>query len=158
MDETRMLSKHFSYEEGTVSQEAERAGINNTPSIAVLRKMEFTASELEKIKLVPLRGSPVLVNSFFRCLELNRLIGSKDTSQHVLGEAVDFVSPKFGTPAAICKAIIASGVSFDQLILEHTWVHISFKNPSSTNRNQVLSLLQNKQYASGLTDKLGNKL
>lgn len=37
-------------------------------------------------------GRPILVNSGFRCLKYNRKIGSKDTSQHVLGTAADIVT------------------------------------------------------------------
>lgn len=34
---------------------------------------------------------PVKINSACRCLEYNRSIGSKDTSQHVKGKAADIV-------------------------------------------------------------------
>lgn len=33
---------------------------------------------------------PVIINSAARCLEYNRFINSKDTSQHVIGKAADF--------------------------------------------------------------------
>lgn len=128
------LSENFTLEEATFSETASRNNIDNTPDEATLEKMKFTASNMENVRL--LLDKPIIVSSWFRCLELNRTIKSKDTSQHVLGEAVDFKCPKFGTPRKIVETILNAEISFDQLILEYnSWVHVSFK---SKNRNQVL--------------------
>ena len=48
-----------------------------------------------------------------------------------MGEAADFICPRFGTPAEIVAAVRDSGIPFDQLILEYArngggWVHMSF--------------------------------
>jgi len=75
------------------------------------------------------------------------LLGSKDTSAHVLGFACDFICPAFGTPLEICKAIEASGIRFDQLIEEGTWVHLSI-DPRM--RQQVLTM-RNGKYSTGLS-------
>jgi uncharacterized protein YcbK (DUF882 family) len=41
-------------------------------------------------------GHPIWVTSAFRCKEYNRIIGSKDTSQHIRGNAVDITChPQF---------------------------------------------------------------
>ena len=42
------------------------------------------------------------------------------------GYAADFVCPDFGSPLKIVKALAATGIQFDKLIQEGTWVHISF--------------------------------
>ena len=153
-----VTSLHFSWQEVISSATASRLGISNIPPISVYPAIANTSNCLEVIRSL-LNNKPLQINSWFRCLELNRALGSKDSSQHVLGEAVDFICPSFGSPLDICKAIIKSKISFDQLILEHTWVHVSFKsNPNAVNRCQVLSLLENNSYAKGLTDKQGNKL
>lgn len=47
-------------------------------------------------------------------------------SQHVRGEADDFIAPAFGSPLTVCKAVANSNIVFDQLIYEGTWAHISF--------------------------------
>lgn len=154
------LSDHFTLEEAVHSQTAARAGIDNEhPSSEVIIVATKTAKSMERVRA--LLQFPISVSSWIRCLALNRLLGSKDTSQHRLGEAVDFICPAYGTPVDICKMIIKYPelVSFDQLILEHTWVHISFSaDPSRKNRNQVLSLLENGAYTSGLADKKGKPL
>jgi hypothetical protein len=111
---------------------------------------------MDKVRVVLLDKS-IHVDSWYRCLELNRLLGSKDTSQHVEGKAVDFTCPDFGTPLEICRQLIKFKdlIRFDQLILEHTWVHISFNSGSS--HGEVLSLLATGGYAHGLTDKEGKE-
>jgi hypothetical protein len=124
------LSSHFALAEFLVSQTAERMGIDNDPPIEVVQALKRTAMGLEAVR-VRLGSAPIVVKSGYRCLELNRAIGSKDTSQHLNGEAADFIAPGFGTPQEIVAALRDSGIEYDQLILEYAargrgWVHISF--------------------------------
>ncbi len=120
------LSPHFTLAEFTVSDTAERKGIDNTPPPDVMPALQKTAQGMEAVR-IRLGGAPILVTSGYRSLELNRAIGSRDTSQHVKGEACDFICPRFGTPRMVVDALKDSGIEFDQLILEFgRWVHISF--------------------------------
>lgn len=153
------LSEHFSYAEGVGSEIAERMHIDNTPSLMILQTMMRAAVKMEKVRSV-LCNEYIHVNSWYRCPALNTQLHSKPTSQHTFGEAIDFVCPEFGTPAAICKLLIESIdlINYDQLILEHSWVHISFAILSGKPRNQVLSLLVDGTYSSGLTDIKGHPL
>lgn len=153
-----MLSQHFSFEEAITSETAARKGIENIPDHNTLVTMYATANKLERVRA--LLAVPLHINSWFRCVELNSAIGSKNTSQHIKGEAVDFIAPTFGTPFDICKKILEYKdlINFDQLILEHTWVHISSAILSGKPRNQVLSLLAGGGYSQGLTDKTGKQL
>lgn len=155
-----MLSDNFSYEEAIASENAERIGLKNIPDSDILAVMKKTAMGMEKVRAA-LGNVPIHINSWYRCPLLNSAIGSNNlTSQHPRGEAVDFISPLSGTPFIICQHIIAHKdlIRFDQLILEHSWVHISFDISTNKPRGQVLSLLENKSYAAGLTDKKGNNL
>jgi len=133
------LSPHFTLEEFTVSQTAARLGIDNTPPPDVIERLKHTALGLEGIRI--LLGVPILITSGYRCLELNRALGSKDTSQHVLGEAVDFVAPAYGAPTTVMSRVIDVGIDYDQCILEYAnkkgqgWVHVSF---AKTNRRSAL--------------------
>lgn len=114
---------------------------------------------MERVRAI--LNSPIHVDSWYRCLQLNRALKSKDTSQHLKGEAVDFICPEFGSPFEICVKILhyPELIIFDQLILEHTWVHISFNaDPTTQPRKQVLSLLQDGGYSLGLTDPNGRPL
>jgi len=124
------LSKHFSLEELTQSDTAVRLNIDNTPSKEVIDNLKFLSEKLEDVRV--LLRSPMLVSSGFRSLSLNRHLGSRDTSSHVKGLAVDFISPSFGNPEAIVKTIVESDIQYDQVILEfNRWVHLSFakENP-----------------------------
>lgn len=149
------LSAHFSLEEATISGTAIKLGLDNTPGLIELERMKQTAARMEIVRVL-LKG-PITVSSFFRSPEVNRAVGSSDRSQHRFGEAVDFNCTSFGTPVEICKKLIAHKhiVKFDQLILEHSWVHISFAIRTGKPRGQVLSLLLKNKYAVGLTNVYG---
>jgi zinc D-Ala-D-Ala carboxypeptidase len=115
------LSTHFSLDEMT----ATRSGLPNVASPAIIARLEHTADGMERVKTA-LRDMPVIVHSGFRCLTVNSAVGGSKTSDHMLGDACDFVCPEFGTPLQVAEAILAAGIKFDQLILEYGWVHISF--------------------------------
>ena len=124
------LSKHFSLEELTHSDTAVRLDIDNTPTVEVIDNLTFLSEKLEDVRA--LLRNPMLVSSGFRSLILNRHLGSRDTSSHVKGLAVDFISPSFGNPEAIVKTIVESDIQYDQILLEfNRWVHLSFakENP-----------------------------
>ena len=129
------LSPNFSLNEFTFSQTAVRHGIDNTPSPEVAARLVKTAHGMELIRAY-LGNRAIRISSGLRVLALNRKIGSKDTSQHVTGEAADFTVAGL-TPREVVTKIAASTIAFDQLILEFDeWVHVSFNdNP----RRQVLT-------------------
>jgi zinc D-Ala-D-Ala carboxypeptidase len=119
------LSKYFSVRELTFSKIAEDHGIDNTPIPDILETLKYTALQLDKVR--ELLNKPVNISSGYRCLQVNRRLGSKDSSQHLKAEAVDFKCELFGNPRAVFEAIRKSNIQFDQLILEfNSWVHISF--------------------------------
>ncbi len=156
---TTNLSDHFTLEEATLSQTASRLGIPNIPSQEILIAMRKTAKGMERIRA--LLGLPITISSWYRSPAVNHAVGGVPSSQHITGEAVDFICPAYGSCAEVCKKITQYPelISFDQLILEHTWVHVSFSaNPLVPNRGQVLSLLSSGYYANGLTDSSGRAL
>ena len=119
------LSKYFTLRELTFSKLAQDHDIDNTPDAKTLETLKYTASQLDKVR--ELLNKPVNISSGYRCLQVNRRIGSKDTSQHLKAEAIDFKCELFGNPKKVFDAIKASDIPFDQLILEfNSWVHISF--------------------------------
>ena len=151
------LTEHFTLEEVTQSQTASRNGIDNSLPGDLYPAVLKTAVGMEKVRA--LLDKPISVDSWYRCPALNSAIGSKPTSQHIKGEAVDFICPAYGTPTQIAKFLVSNSdlIRYDQLILEHSWVHISWNssNPNSGQRGQVLSLLSTGGYSTGLTDASG---
>jgi len=129
------LTEHFTLEELTITDHREFFNEPNPDERAnLVRLAEF----LEQVK-VAIGGKPVMVNSAFRCKEVNDAVGSKDTSQHRVGCAADIRVPGM-TPDQVVKAIMAAGLPFDQLIREFDrWTHISITNdPNGKPRGQVL--------------------
>lgn len=127
-----MLSKNFTLNEFIVSETAKKLNIDNTPTQLVIDRLQLLVDNL----LQPLRDKldkPIHINSGYRCIELNRAIRSKDSSQHILGEAADITV--FGM-SNIELFNIVKELEFDQLILEHVdpakansgWVHVSYTN------------------------------
>ena len=93
---------------------------------------------------VVLGGKPIMVNSAFRSKQVNDAVGSKDTSQHRLGCAADIRVPGM-TPDEVVKAVIASGLPYDQVIREFDrWTHISVPN-QITNEPRRQALIIDKQ-------------
>lgn len=154
------LSTHFTLEEATRSDTALRLGIDNShPTQQVIETARGTAARMERVRVA--LGAPIEVTSWIRCLQLNRALKSKDTSQHIKGEAVDFRAPAYGSPLRVCRTLVVlrGTIDFDQLILEHTWIHISWSSlPNAKQCGQVLSLLATGGYAVGLTDPSGRPL
>jgi len=129
------LSEHFTLEELTHTEHRE---LENTPNEQELANLKRLAEFLEGVKTV-LGGKPIMVNSAFRSKAVNDSVGSKDTSQHRVGCAADLRVPSM-TPDEVVKAIIASGIGYDQVIREFDrWTHISVpNNPNGTPRKQAL--------------------
>jgi len=147
------LSDHFTLAEFTKSQTAERHGIDNTPDDAQIERMKILCENV----LEPVRvhfDKSFSPSSGFRSVELCNKIGSKSTSQHAQGEAVDFEVP--GVDNRVVAEWIVDNCEFDQLILEYYtpgipdsgWVHCSFKGEG--NRKEVLTLTKGSGYSFGL--------
>jgi hypothetical protein len=134
MEPTDRLSPHFTLAELVRSELALRHAVDNTAPPGVVANLARLAATLEQVRA--LAGAPLLVSSGYRCLAVNRLLGSSDTSAHVLGLAADFTAPGW-TVTALARAIAHSGIEFDQLIDEHGWVHLGLA--SGTPRRQLLT-------------------
>ena len=134
------LSEHFTLDEMTYTDHRE---FDNTPNEQETENLKRAAALMEQVRTL-LGAKPVHINSAFRCKQVNDAVGSKDTSQHRLGCAVDFRHPEL-TPDQVVRAIIASDIQFDQVIREFDrWTHISVPNtPDIKPRRQ--SLIIDKQ-------------
>ena len=147
------LSKHFKLEEFEKSMTAVRKGIENKAGSGEIKNL----TDLCYGVLEPVRAKfdkPITITSGFRSEELCEAIGSKKTSQHTKGEAVDFEIA--GVSNLAVALWLTNNTDFDQCILEYYtgeansgWIHCSFKEGS--NRKQVLTF-DGKNYTNGLPD------
>lgn len=123
---TTMLSQHFSLDEFTHSDTAIRRSIDQTPPPVVLKNLAVAASQMELVRTL-LGGKAIHVNSGYRSPVLNHAVGGAVNSAHLTGYAVDFTCADYGTPKQIVQMLAACPIlTFDQIIQEGTWVHISF--------------------------------
>lgn len=148
--QSERVSKWFTYKEAVGSSTASQRGIDNTPTPNTLEDIKSSAKLLDGVR--ELLGTPILVNSWYRCPELNKAVGGSPTSDHMTGRSIDFVSPSFGNPYKICHKIVSSGIKFDQLIFETNsrgsqWVHIGF---GTRMRGEVLTYSPKSGYRKGL--------
>ena len=129
------LTEHFTLEELTHTDHRE---FDNTPNEAETANLQRLALFLEEVKTV-LEGRPIMVNSAFRCKQVNDAVGSKDSSQHRMACAADIRVPGM-TPDEVVRTIISSGIGYDQIIREFDrWTHISVPNTKDmTPRRQAL--------------------
>ena len=134
------LTKNFTVDELTHTDHRE---LDNTPNEAEMANLRRLAQFLEQVKEV-LDGKPIMVNSAFRSKAVNDAVGSKDSSQHRVGCAADIRVPGM-TPDEVVKAVIASGIWYDQIIREFDrWTHISVPN-LSTGEPRRQALIIDKQ-------------
>ena len=134
------LSEHFTLEEMTRSQLAARHGIINQPNDIQLENLKTLAKGMELVR-TKLDSLPIDISSGFRCEALNDLLGSKRTSQHIMGLACDWTCDRYAHVGRVFEVVAESSVPFDQLILEYnSWIHISFPEEGAEPRRQVLKI------------------
>jgi len=148
------LSKHFTLEEFEKSMTATRLGIENKAGSGEIKNL----TDLCYGVLEPTRAKfdkPIYISSGYRSEALCEAIGSKKTSQHTKGQAVDFQIN--GISNLQVALWIENNCDYDQLILEYWkddepnagWIHVSFNEGS--NRKQVLTF-DGKKYTNGLPE------
>jgi len=118
------MTIHFTLVELCASSTAERLEIVNSPPPDVRDNLKVAVSGMEQVQ--GLLDHPLRVDSGYRCPALNRAVNGAPNSAHLRGYAVDFVCPGYGSPRQIVETIRDSGIPFDQVICEGSWVHISF--------------------------------
>jgi len=139
----KRVSKHISRKEAIFSPTAIRKGITNEPTAKQWECMSKVANRCFE----PARehfGKPIYINSFFRCVTLNKAIGGSGSSDHINGMAIDMDTrgQKDFTNLELFHWLRLN-VDFDQLIYEYgneqepDWVHISYRSEKE-NRKQVL--------------------
>ena len=134
------MKLNFTLAELCASTTAKKLGQKNEPSLAVCDNLMLLIVNV----LQPLRTalkSPVIVSSGYRNPILNSYLGSKANSQHVKGQAADITVSGMSIND-LFNFIKKSGIEYDQLIHEGTWIHISYNK--DYNRRENLKLVNGK--------------
>lgn len=139
------LSKNFQLQEFTISQTAERFGINNHPSESIIKHLELLCKEILQPAREALGG--LSISSGYRSPQLNRRIGGSSSSAHMQGFAADIL-PLNCSKMDFAKWV-AHNTDFDQIILEFgsksepAWIHVS---ADPRYRGQILRILPGTGY------------
>jgi len=145
------ISPHFQLSEFLRSESAARHGIDMTPNAAA----RLNLKRLCELVLEPLRAAlgPVHITSGYRPEQLNELIGGARGSAHLDGRAADIVVTG-KSPAEVAAWLAASGLPFDQVILEFgRWTHVAVPVGGEAHRRQALTAVHRAGrtiYLSGL--------
>lgn len=141
-----ILTENFTLEELYASATADRKNIDNKPDLVARRNLIKLAQNI----LQPIRDEykhPIIVNSGYRCPELNKIVGGAQTSQHMKGEAADIscVHTKKAYLFSLIRRMMSQGkIKVGQLIWEYgddnepAWIHVSL--PTAGKLNQVIYL------------------
>lgn len=135
MNPLERISKWFTRRECTRSEIAAREGIANEPNAAQWAALIFLmVNVMDRIR--DLCGVPIRPTSVFRNPIVNKKAKGSKNSQHMSGEACDFL-PLGWIVKDTMRLIIANDIPFDQLIDEYgAWVHISVK-ATGKNRGEI---------------------
>jgi len=119
------LTPNFSLWEFTHSDTAKKLGIENQPTDDELRRVTFSAIQMEIIRVI-LSNRPITITSGFRNARVNRAVGGSNTSDHRSGLAVDFKCSGM-TGSQIASIVSKSKLNYDQIIDYGTArIHIGF--------------------------------
>jgi hypothetical protein len=134
----RYLTEHWTQEELCRSNKADELGVVNLPghqAALCLERWAVMAGEPARSLL----GRPMTPSSGFRNEVVNAAVGGEKDSQHLRGEAVDFVCDDMDE-AFIHLA--ESDIPYDQIIREHkggkNWVHLSYTDRREPRREALV--------------------
>ena len=106
------LTEHFTKEEFDC-----QCGCGNG-DIVISENLVF---ELECVRIH--YGKPMRINSGIRCLSHNRKIGSRDTSSHIKGLAVDIGCNDMGTRLELVKHLLRDA-EFTRIGFHREFIHV----------------------------------
>jgi hypothetical protein len=145
MDINQKLSPHFTLLEFTyggtqMPQESKRffteAILNDK-----LDELKYLAEQMENVREL-LGGKPIKVHCALRPYEWEIYRKRNGKSQHITGNAVDFSCPSYGSVLEIARFLSKNKekLKYDQLIYEHSWIHISFVKDKARKNDLTLNL------------------
>ena len=144
------MKSYFTIDELTQSTTATINNVDNTPPSPIRENLEKLIEFLN-----PLReawGSPIIITSGYRSLELNKILRGSSTSAHVAGWAVDMV-PQNGKINEFKQFIrdYLKDKEFDQYIDEasgnSSWVHLGLYHPDGKKQRRQFLLYRNCKYS-----------
>lgn len=136
------LSLHFTVRELVFTN---HRGIDNTPTPEVVANLSKLANNF----LEPIRTQfgPLIINSGYRCPDLNKAVGGAADSAHTYGCAADMhtLDPQYSPRDVVSWIVNHSGLDYDQVIEEHVstsyWCHLGILRPNHEAHARRMSLM-----------------
>ena len=141
------LTPHFTLEEmtrtnvklGYLDQQRQ-----TQPDAQVIDNLTRVCQWLEKVREVP-----IIINSGYRCKELNRLVGGCPTSNHLTGCAADIrVNSKEQLLRYAVRLLDISdetGQDFDEILLERnareSWLHFAVRPTNNRRKIHLINVI-----------------
>lgn len=133
MNKESLTRKNFKPADFFVSDKAKQLKINNeTDNLNILTCLNKVADKLQEIR--DKIGVPIIINSAYRCPEVNKAVGGSATSWHQQGLAAD-INAKGYTQEQLVRWIKNQKISVDKCFVERGCVHLQFNLQDSKNRN-----------------------
>jgi len=134
------FTKNFSLQELLMTEHRQFDDDQYNPPAIIIENLRALCANI----LQPLRdalGTPLKINSGYRCPALNAAINGAKNSQHMTGQAADIIDFTNGNQF-LFKKIKELDIPFDQLIDEFgfRWVHVSYD--PSRNRRDILQAVK----------------
>jgi len=149
------ITKHFSVDEFVMT--SHRDIDNSLPQSLYSNALE-TCEMLERIRAFLSqragRDIPINLTSGYRCPQLNRAVGSSDSSDHIRAWAGDWTARQFGSPYQVCQALApkVDELGIGQLIHEFgSWIHVGVPKPSK----QVNRIITIDRYEGKVRTRVG---
>jgi len=122
------------------SSTASEKGLSNVPEKGSIQESNSKYSQgiLNNMQQKVFGGKMVLTSGF-RSQEVNMAVGGKVQSDHQQGLAADIQVPGM-SPMQVAQKVASSGVPFDKLIVEPSWVHVSFPKQGQKPKYHVFSM------------------
>ena len=140
------LTMHFTLEEMIHSDYAEKHDISNSPSQIIIDNLMM----LCVLILEPLRTTlnrPIIINSGYRCKELNKAVGGVPDSHHLQGLAADI---SFSSEQELKKMLftLKDNTHLDLALVERSksskWLHVQLPLRGRPPRHRITSVYVTK--------------
>lgn len=133
--------KYFKFSEFEKSEMAKTMKLDNS----IPDRYKSNIEELVDNILDPIRefcAFPIVVTSGYRSDDLNRAVGGKSSSAHLVGYAADikpYDPDLFNEFVTICLVYLRKR-KFDQIVIYENFIHISYKSIDGKYRRQIIQM------------------
>lgn len=137
MNYEEKLSNNFRLRQFVYSKTAIDNGIVNIPNeVQIANLRNLSQKVMQKVR--DYYNLPITITSGFRSPELNKAVKGKPESQHLKGQACDFVIENFNMNIVynfIVQSLEIGKIDFDQCILykKKNFIHISYNDLKNRN-------------------------